>query len=209
MTKERIFFGKLTGEYGQEQFNKHYVKASGSEWFGKLEIKDYAFIGFKSKIALWQVVSKSKENDGTKFDFNVIIEDIGLNTKKFRNLKFLCINPTLVFVQRQGVKGFNELTTYKMNIDEITKTDYYKNESNFRKILIKQSENYLDKDSDDLQLYLENNKLKLWPSGFIDPDTAKKFKDLRNRKNGSRPRKNSILNKMDMAIIEKKHFYIL
>lgn len=201
---EKLFFGKLPASADDNQFKNGYAIAYKS-WFNGLKIGDYAFVGSSGKIALWK--AEKEENypeNRIKISFEIIDEDIGFNTKKFRNLKGLIINPQLVFTQRQSKnKGFFELKLQEgYEVSNFLDKNYYGNDNNFRKIKIYKSQSSVKEDSEDVQLFLDNGELKLYESSFIAEQAYNDFFDYRKEANGAHPDKDKTFKIIAKAISE-------
>src|SRR5574344_131598 len=190
----KLFFGKIPSTKDPNQFKNCYVKAT-IDWLNGLNIGDYTFVGCDSTIALWKAKgSEQLSSNELKMNFEIIDPNIGFNTKVFRNLKGLILNPSLVLTQRQSNnKGFIELLLDgTVSLDQFVSKEFYTSESNFRKIIVHKTINEIIKDSSDLQLYYDNNELKLYHSSFISDQSFNDFHDYSSVKNGYHPRKDRV-----------------
>lgn len=200
-----IYFGKISKNGNPDQFKDHYVKAT-EKWMNDIQIGDYAFVAFDGQIDLWRNISKNPIDGEFKWDFELIHSKIDINTKKFRNLKGLFINSSLVLIQRQSSIGFIKLN-FENNFDsnKFLDVDYLKSSSSYRKISLIYDEKDIDSDSSNIQLLVNNNTIELIPASFIAQDTISEFKDRRNERNGSHKNKDKIFERLDNFIKNKRN----
>ena len=97
----RLFFGRISKGNEPRQIEEGYYAAFSSDnWFGDIEINDYAFVIGGDKIQLWKAKAWSKlDRDGREFDrldFDIIFSDLPLEIKDFVAFKYFKISSELV-----------------------------------------------------------------------------------------------------------------
>lgn len=151
---------------------------------------------------LWKATKLTKNGNRSTIEFSLITQfnpKINVN-KKFIALKLFELNLNLLnkATSQQAGVGFYELKLSNpsaINIirDKTLIDKYVSNDKNYRKIVVHSSINDIDKNSEDVQLYRENNEYKLHPSAFISSNDiinkfdGKKFKH--GEKTGPSPKK--------------------
>ena len=199
-----LYFGKLGKDKDPKQFKEGFVQAS-EEWMSGIQINDYAFVLCNGIIALWKNISKEDYENEFLWKFDIIDKDIGYDTKKFRNLIGLFINPSLVRVQRPSKIGFVKLALQpNFDITKIVSNDYYKIDTNFRKIRFFYDVDESSKYPNDINLQYVNNELYLLQSDFISEKSAKDFSDRRKESDGSNKQKEKAFNIITNALNKHK-----
>ena len=176
-----LFFGKISKKIDVNQIAEGYYSATKeSAIFGELRIGDYAFIIGGDKIQLWKAREWGNKNGGDCLFFDIINNDIQINLNKFIAIKKFILNPSLIVLTSRSARNrafFKIETTEEIDIDLYSKTEIYKNDDLYRKILIHQSKSSLIDNSENIQLYYELGNLKLYPSAFIAKEVVGNFKD--------------------------------
>jgi len=193
----KIFFGKTTDPNQAEQ---GYYAASDEKYFNRIQEGDYCFMIANDKVRLWKAKKFTNVNKDFKMIFDIVINDTGMEIHDFALLKFFLINKDLIVNSRRQTKGkaFYE-TKLALNFfeNDLINVNTYKNENNFRKILIQKSSSKCVKDSIDVQLYFENNILKLYDVKFIDKNITVAFRDNRSYLDMGQPLKDSTFRKIE------------
>ena len=179
-----VFFGKISTQYDTKQIDGGYYQApKNSSWYNGIDIGDYAFVIGGNRIQLWKAREWGEmpggEND--KLSFDVILPNIGLETKDLIALKYLRLDMDLI-VKTTRSTGAEKKAFFKLQLDDsfdenkLLNPETYRDRSNFRKI-----RTYLPKQnvevSYDLQLQFDNGRLKIHPILNCDEDIVKRFKD--------------------------------
>lgn len=202
-----IFFGKISSKFDTNQIKEGYYKApKGSKLFGSeneiIDINDYVYIIGGNKIQLWKARGWSPQEDRLWFD--IIIEDLKINTKKFMALNLFKLNKSLIVMTSRSSrnKAFFKLTlTKNITLNDINNISFYDNSKNYRKIKIFNSFNEINNDSEDIQLYFDSNsKLKLYESSFFYPDVISLFRDNLKYYNKGSKNKDNIIKKIKNKI---------
>lgn len=180
-----IFFGKISSKKEKEQIEKGYYRAlKDSSWFNGITIGDFCFIVGGNKIQLWKAKSWGKKTGDDILEFEIIHNDLGINTKKLTAIKYFKLTVELVVLTVRSTakskKAFFPIQLdSKFDFSETTLKDIntYQNENTFRKINIISSTNKPKSDSDNIQLYKEKEEWKIFQSSFISKDILEAFKD--------------------------------
>lgn len=192
-----IFFGKISDKIDEKQISEgYYLAPRGSTWFRDISVNDYAYIIGGNKIQLWKAREWGYRDDDECLWFDIIIDDLGIDTKKFIALKFFKLIKSYIVITTRSAKNraFFELILLK-NID-ILNIDIYKQEDSYRKIILLDSKNNIDSNLDDIQLYYEDNKLKIYNSEFINEDILSSFRDNTSLYGLGSPNKDKVIKKI-------------
>jgi hypothetical protein len=192
----KVFFGKISNKINPDQHRNGFYETDKPSMFNGIEIGDYCFIIADGKIQLWK--AKEWKNDRKRLDFDILISNTGMNTKRLTALNFFNIKSDfLVITVRSSSNAFYEIGLAK-NIDETVLLDIntYQKEENFRKIVIHESKANCMTESLDVQLYYENEKLNLFPATFIDDNIEKNFVDNTDKIGKGQKNKDSTLMKI-------------
>ena len=181
-----IFFGKISTKFEKAQIDEGYYKApKASTWFGndingKIDVGDYAYIIGGNKIQLWKAREWGKHNEKECLWFDIINSDLGIKTNRFTALKLFKLTTDLIIHTSRSAKSraFFKLEPLKqINLEEISNSNFYKNEDLYRKTVF----NYnIPSDiswSEDLNFYFDNEELKLLKNSFTEESVVNSFRD--------------------------------
>lgn len=201
-----LFFGKISMKYDIKQISDgYYISPKNDVRFGGIEIGDYTFIIGGGKIQFWQAREWGEQEGKECLHFKIINDDLGLSIPQFTALNFFKLNKALlVLTSRSSKKAFFKLDSLQqLPIDYLADSQTYKNDSIYRKVIIHQSSNLLEQNSLDIQLYYENQELKLNVTDFFTSRVANNFKDnLSYEGRGSR-NKDTAIRKLKAKITEQ------
>lgn len=182
----KLFFGKISTKIDKAQIDKGYYQAAkDSSWFNGLQLGDYCYTIGGGKIQLWQAKEWSKKDGNDILQFEIIHNDLGINTKQLTAIKYFTLSMELVVLTvRSTAKSrkaffpieFNGQFTEKLLKDINT----YKNQGTYRKIHIIDSKNKPSQATEDVQLYREGTQWKLFQSSFISSNIIRAFTDNTN-----------------------------
>jgi 5-methylcytosine-specific restriction protein B len=183
----RIFFGKISDKLDKTQIEEGYYRApKESSWFNGIQPGDYAYIIGGSKIQLWQAKEWTQKEGDDVLQFEIIHNNLGINTKYFTAIKYFSLTVELVVltVRSTGMHKkaffpivFNaEIFTEEMLRDINT----YKDENTYRKIHLRSDQTKPSHESIDIQLYKEDGQWKLFHSSFISRNIINSFRDNTN-----------------------------
>lgn len=178
-----LFFGKISTKIEKEQINGGYYRAAKeSSWFNGIQPGDYSYIIGGGKIQLWQAKEWSKKAGDDILQFEIIYDDLGINTKDLTAIKYFFLTIELVvltvrstaksrkaFFPIKCISSFTETTLKDISI--------YKKDETYRKIHILGHKEKPDTNSLDIQLFKEGGEWKLFPSIFINKNIIETFKD--------------------------------
>ncbi|WP_299681532.1 McrB family protein [uncultured Tenacibaculum sp.] len=181
-----IFFGKISTKFEKKQIDEGYYKApKASTWFGndingKIDVGDYAFIIGGNKIQLWKAREWGKHNEEECLWFDILNSNLGIKTNRFTALKLFKLTTDLIIHTSRSAKNraFFKLEPLKqINLEEISNSNFYKNEDLYRKTVF----NYnIPSDiswSEDLNFYFDNGELKLFRNSFTEESVLNSFRD--------------------------------
>ncbi|CAM1346385.1 McrB family protein [Tenacibaculum crassostreae] len=176
-----IFFGKISTKFEKEQINEGYYKAAkGSTWFGDIEVGDFAYIIGGDKIQLWKAREWGKHNEKECLWFDILNSNLGIKTNRFTALKLFKLTTDLIIHTSRSAKNraFFKLEPLKqINLEEISNSDFYKNEDLYRKTIF----NYgIPSDiswSEDLNFHFDNGELKILHNDFTDKNVLESFRN--------------------------------
>jgi hypothetical protein len=193
----KIFFGKISSKTNPEQYEIGFYETDRTQMFNGIDIGDYCFLIANGKIQLWQ--AREWQNDKKRLNFDVLMKDTGLNTKKLTSfIYFKLKRDFIVITVRSAQFAFFEIDlTEKIDKAILLDVNTYSLEKNFRKIIVYDKESDCNLESQDVQLYLKNNKLFLFNAPFIENDTFKNFYDNRDEIGGGRKNKDTTLTKFN------------
>jgi hypothetical protein len=181
----KLFFGKISNKYDTKQIQDGYYQApKDTTWYNGIDVGDYAFIIGGDKIQLWKAKKWGEMPGGVndKLEFEVIISDIRLKTKGLIALKYLKLNVDLIIKTTKSTggeqKAFFELAfeaglTEELLLNPLT----YQDDKLFRDVKLLKDNSKIDSNTYDIQLYFENNELKIAPINNCEEIVAEKFKD--------------------------------
>ncbi|TDP02196.1 McrB family protein [Flavobacterium sp. 245] len=185
-----IFFGKISQKFDIVQLKEGYYTApKESSWFGELQLGDYVYMIGGDKVQFWQAKEWGVKNDKVSLIFDIINPDLGINVSQLITLKFLKLTKALAVLTSRSArsKAFFKLEMLKdIPLTDLSNSQFYKNPELYRSIKIESSKDAI-KNSEDIQLTFENNKLELVDNDFIDSSIKEQFVDnLDKRGNGAK-----------------------
>ncbi len=176
-----IFFGKISKKVDVQQIEEgYYLSAKGSSWFGEIAIGDYAYIIGGDKIQLWKAREWGEKDGEECLWFDILNKNLSINLNKFTALDFFKLTPALIVLTSRSArnKAFFKLDTIKkLSIDYITDSNTYKKSNIYRKIIIHESKTQIKETSIDIQLYYEDDSLKLYQADFFEDIVVQNFRD--------------------------------
>jgi len=182
----RLFFGKISTKIDKAQIDEGYYQASkDSSWFNGIQPGDYCYTIGGSKIQLWKAEEWSQKDGKDILKFEIIINDLGINTKQLTAIKYFTLSMELVVLTVRSTaksrKAFFPIEFNKQFTEELLKDiNTYKNQETYRKIHIIDSRSNALQTTEDVQLYREGAQWKLFQSSFISSDIIRAFKDNTN-----------------------------
>jgi len=191
----KVFFGKISNKVNPDQHRNGFYETDTPTMFNGIEIGDYCFLIANGKIQLWK--AREWHNDNKRLDFDILIKDTGMNTKKLTALKFFKIKKDFVVITvRSAVNAFFEIgLTGNITPAQLSDESTYQNEDNFRKIIIYDNQEACQNSSKDVQLFLKNNIIHIFKADFIEADAFNNFYDNRDKIGKGRKNKDSTLKK--------------
>ncbi|MFC2152978.1 AAA family ATPase, partial [Bacteroidota bacterium] len=176
-----IFFGKISKKVDVQQIEEgYYLSTKGSTWFGEIEIGDYAYIIGGDKIQLWKAREWGEKEGKECLWFDILNKDLKIHLNKFTALDFFKLTPSLIVLTSRSARNraFFKLDTIKeLSVNYITDSNTYKRSDIYRKIVIHESKEQIIENSIDVQLYYEDNSLKLYEAEFFDDSVIQNFRD--------------------------------
>lgn len=200
----KIFFGKIKQTTGNQQIQEAYYETLSPMKLGELKEGDYAFIISGRSVHLWRAKEKLDIDGHPRMNFEIIHKDLPLTSQKFVAFKYFRLDSSLIVLTiRQSPKAFYsiQLSDNSFTEEMLRDRQSYENEENFRKIKVLQSENDIEKDSIDIQLYFDsNNRLNIVKSSFFDPSLFTHFVDNLSREGNGRKMKDAALKKISKGL---------
>ncbi|MDH5719852.1 MAG: AAA family ATPase [Spirochaetia bacterium] len=178
-----LFFGKISKKYDEAQITEGYYKATReSSWFNGIKPGDYSFIIGGGKIQLWKAKEWRTKSGEDILRFDIIHNDLGINTKKLSAIKYFKITMELAVLSVRSTaksrKAFFPIKyTPSFSEDMLKDINTYKKEDTYRKIHILSSKDKPDSPSDNIQLYKKDDVWQLYASEFIDSSITNSFHD--------------------------------
>lgn len=180
-----IFFGKISTKFEKEQINEGYYKApKKSTWFGhaenRIDVGDYAYIIGGNKIQLWRAREWGAHNKKECLWFDILNNDLGIKTNRFTALKLFKLTTDLIIHTSRSAKNraFFKLEPLKqINLEEISNSDFYKNEDLYRKTIFNYGIPHDISWSEDLSFHFDNGELKLLQNDFTDKSVQDSFRN--------------------------------
>lgn len=193
-SKYNIYFGKISKTKNPQQFIEGFYETQYPEMYNGIDVNDYSYIIADGKIQLWR--AKKWEKDGNKLLFDIINPDLNINTKDLTSLKFLQLNTQFVVLTiRQSPNAFYKLEMVKEFTEEmLVDPETYINDNNFRDIVVNKTKPTNSEFSEDINLYYENNNLKLVRPTFFSSEFFYEFVDNLNKAGLGRKNKDKVLN---------------
>ncbi|MDM1376699.1 McrB family protein [Myroides marinus] len=174
----RIFFGKISDKYDKNQITERYYEApKQSSWFNGLDINDYAYVIGGGIIQLWKAREwKKSDQERDRLYFDLINPDLQITIEQFVSFKHFYLDiPLIIKTTRPTAseeKAFFELQTEQYDINDFS---LFNDTANYRKIYLKENKSNLEVNSKDIQLYFEEQILKIAPILFSDNALNDKF----------------------------------
>lgn len=210
-----FYFGKISKKFDPRQLTEAYYRADqNSTWFNGLKTGDYVLIIGGDKVQFWQ----AKKYNVDRMEFDVLLEDCGIKPEKLSSLVFFKLDMELVIKSMRSTisekKAFfklKPLSQYINNlVDLLSKSNTYQNQDNFRKIVLYANQAALNKDTNnhdnDIQLYYDNEILKILTKPFIDVQLLGQFNGDLSKIQGVR--KDKIIAKFNLNGVLKKNIAI-
>lgn len=179
-----LFFGKITNKIDAEQLTLGYysVKDGDLGWLNGIQPGDYSYIIGGNKVQLWRAESWNKKNNTEILNFEIIHNDLGINTKQLTAIKnFLLDMNLIVFAVRstaKSKKAFFKITfDEKFNESVLTDKKTYSNQQIYRKTIVVDNKTQINENSEDIQIYKENGGVFIYNSKFISKEVFKRFQD--------------------------------
>lgn len=195
----KIFFGKIKPNANNQQINEAYYETFSPAKLGELQLGDYAFIISGNQVHLWKAKDRVDIDGHPKMVFDVILKNLPLSSQKFIAFKYFRLDSSLmVLTVRQSPKAFYPIQVVGSKLTEgmLTNIETYKDEQNFRKILITPTPGVLDANSPDIQLYFKDGQLHIQQSAFFDAELFPHFIDNLNKLGRGRREKDKALAKV-------------
>nr|WP_321373186.1 AAA family ATPase [uncultured Bacteroides sp.] len=203
-----IFFGKISQKFDVNQITEGYYQAEqNSSWFGELKIGDYVYLIGGTKIQFWQANKWDVVDGKERLYFKILNNDLGIGVNDFIALNmFRLTKPLLVLTSRSARnKAFFKLDIIQQyRLEDLTDSKFYKNEDLYRKIEIKDQSN-IDNASHNIQLYRQNNELKVLNSFFFSNDVFELFRDNLNFQGNGQIRKDTTLKAISTGLQNGKN----
>lgn len=179
----KLYFGKISTKKEKDQITQGYYRAiKDSSWFNGIQPGDYCFTIGGGKIQLWKAKSWGKKSGDDVLEFDIIHNDLGINTKKLTAIKYFKLTMELVVLTVRSTakskkaffpieygSGFNETMLKDINT--------YKKDETFRKIHILKANEKPQSSSADLQIFKKDGEWKLFADSFISKDIIDAFSD--------------------------------
>lgn len=177
-----IYFGKISKKFNTNQIDGgFYLAPKGSTWFGTIDVGDYCYIIGGDKIQFWKVREWGKREGEDCLWFDIINDDLGIKLNKLTSLRFFELTTSLVVLSSRSAKNrafFKlNLLTKDISFEYLSKSETYIDDDIYRNILVHNSGKLVDINSEDIQFYFEEGKMKLHPSNFIEERIIEKFID--------------------------------
>ncbi len=181
----KVFFAKLNSPKIVEEkvFEEH------PKWFNGIDVGDFAFIHPEGRQVeeLWKAerLEDAKNPAFRRLCFSLVAKfspPIRTN-EQFLALKLFKLDMNLL---NQCVSQVRNICFFELQLaspgaidvisDRIKVLQYVADESHYRKILVLQSENEVNPQSEDVQIYKSGEEFRLFPASFISDDVVSRFK---------------------------------
>lgn len=176
-----IFFGKISKKVDVQQIEEgYYLSTKGSSWFGEIQIGDYAYIIGGDKIQLWKAREWGEKDGEECLWFDILNKNLNINLNKFTALDFFKLTPALIVLTSRSARNraFFEIETIKdLPVDYISDSSTYEKSDIYRKIVIHKNKDQIQKSSINIQLYYEEDRLKLYEADFLEDSVIQNFRD--------------------------------
>lgn len=202
----KLYFGKISTKKEKDQITQGYYRAiKESSWFNGIQPGDYCFTIGGGKIQLWQAKSWGKKSGDDVLEFDIIHNDLGINTKQLTAIKYFNVTMELVVLTVRSTakskKAFFPIE-FRVEFNEAMLKDIntYKKDETFRKIHILSPNETLKSNSTDLQIYKKDGKWSLYKSNFISQDIIDAFKDNTGMQGSGQINKDKTITKVQSAL---------
>ena len=181
--KMKLYFGKISTKKEKDQITLGYYRAiKESSWFNGIQPCDFCLTIGGGKIQLWKAKTWGKKNGDDVLEFDIIHNDLGINTKQLTAIKFFNITMELVVLTVRSTakskKAFFPIEfEAKFNETILTDINTYKKDETFRKIHILSAAETPQSTSTDLQVFKKDGQWSLFAGSFISQDIIAAFKD--------------------------------
>lgn len=193
-----LFFGKFSRKF-PDQINLGFYRTSRPEMFGDLEPQDIVYAIGGGKIQLWRAVAYEEVEGDRQMNFEILIDNLNINTSKLVLFKFFKINLDLVIYPiRQAQKAFFQIQHFDNIGDvDILSLETYHNEENYRNITFLDNIEEIPDDLIDKDIFLYKvDTWKLLNVDFIEDSIVNKFIDNTSNYGKGRKNKDKILKKI-------------
>jgi hypothetical protein len=198
-----IFFGKISQKFDTVQLTEgYYMAPKDSSWFGELQKGDFVYMIGGDKIQFWQAKEWGVKNGKDCMFFDILNADLGINVSQLIALKFLYITKALAVLTSRSArnKAFFKLELIKkIVINDLSDSQFYKNAELYRTIRVIKKADVI-KNSEDIQLIYENNKLELVDNNFIESSIKNEFIDNLDKKGKGAIMKDNVLEFFSNAV---------
>lgn len=194
-----IFFGKISNKIDLLQIEEGYYTApKDSSWFGELKKDDYVYLIGGDKIQFWR--AKNYEED--RFLFEILNNDIGIKVNEFIALNFIRLTKSYLVLSSRSARGkaFFKLDLLQdIPVETLQDSSFYKDQSLYRKIVVTSFDKVYES-SLNIQLYKQNDELKLVQASFFDPEVLAVFRNNLQYKGRGSVNKDRTLKLIDEAL---------
>ena len=179
----KLYFGKISRKKEKEQITEGYYRSTkDSSWFNGIQPGDYCYTIGGGKIQLWKAKSWGRKSGDDVLEFDIIHNELGINTKKLTAIKYFNLTMELVVLTVRSTakskKAFFPIEFSSQFSESLLKdTGTYRKDETFRKIHILATNEMPQSNSTDVQLYKEGDEWKLFHSPFISKGIIVAFKD--------------------------------
>jgi hypothetical protein len=198
----KIFFGKISDKIDKDQINQGYYRATkDSSWFNGIHPGDYCFIIGGKKIQLWQARAWGKKTGDDVLEFDIIHNNLGINTKQLSAIKYFKLTMELsVLPVRSTAKSFRAFFPIEHDPEfsesALKDINTYRNPGLYRNIHILPSGQQPQANNPDLQLFKKDDEWKLYADKFISQAILDSFKDNTNMLGSGQPNKDKTISKI-------------
>lgn len=176
-----LFFGKISKKVNSKQFIEGFYETNNPKMFNGIDVGDLCYIIADNRIQLWR--ADKWLNNKRRLDFEIIHKNLGIKTKDLIALKFFQLDTQLVVLTvRQSPNAFYRINVIDNNINEevFTNINTYKDNTNYREIIVHNDFDSIDNESIDINLYYENKELKIFIPFFFSSGFFNTFIDNRS-----------------------------
>jgi len=216
----KLFFGKISNKKENNQIYQGYYRATkDSSWFNGIQPDDYCYTIGGGKIQLWKAKSWGKKSGDDVLEFDIIHDNLEINTKQLTAIKYFKLTMELVVLTVRSTakskKAFFPIV-FDAEFNEVMLKDIntYKKDGTFRKTHILSPNENPQKGSTDLQLFKKDGAWKLFADSFISKEIIEAFKDNTGMQNSGQVNKDKTIAKVTSAAnagkkLEAEDFSIL